>query len=155
VGVLTVRLIMFSGQYTKYVNKTNEWKAANTYFAAHPDNVYFLKTASFGSYGEEMFTRNTYEGGNILRMGSWIMGSPLYEKKVSSLALTEDVWKALPVQENVYYVQDSVVSTDWLEAFYDEDTGVKAQKTVVSAEEAVPLGDDKTMTIVSVKTEGE
>ena len=83
------------------------------------------------------------------------MGCLLYEKKVSSLALTEDVWEALPVQENVYYVQDSVVSTDWLEAFYDEDTGVKAQKTVVSAEEAVPLGDDKTMTIVSVKSEGE
>ena len=155
VGVLTVRLIMFSGPYTKYVNKTNEWKTANTYFAAHSDNIYFLKTASFGSYGEEMFTGNTYEGGNILRMGSWIMGSPLYGKKVSSLALTEDVWEALPVQENVYYVQDSVVPTDWLEAFYDEDTGVKAQKTVVSAEEAVPLGDDKTMTIVSVKTEGE
>ena len=146
--VLVIRIVGFGKQYKQYVNKTDEWNTANTYFASHPENVYYVKTSSFASYGEEMFKESTYEGNNFLRIGSWIMGSPLYEKKVSALSLSGESSKALYKDANTYYVQDAVVGTTWLETFYADES------PVITEEETVPLGEQKSMTVVSLKTEG-
>lgn len=122
-----------------------EWDSLNSYFAENEDKLYLLKTNSFSNYGEKLFTVGTYEGGNTLRMGTWICKSPLYEKKLQRIG-TKDVYDVISSGEDIYWVQDSKVSQEWIESFWKERYG----EVSVTQTDTVKLSDERYASIYRI-----
>lgn len=111
-----IRIRLFQPTYEETRLQALNWEECNSYFANHPEKVYYLKTATFAPFGEKMFKSSTFEEGNILRMGTWIMGSPLYDAQLGSRG--NKPWEAIVTDDNVYYVQDPAIDTEWIVNFY-------------------------------------
>ena len=111
-----IRIRLFKPTYEENSYQASVWEECNSYFANHPEKVYYLKTATFAPFGEKMFKTSTFEEGNILRMGTWIMGSPLYDAQLQSRG--NKPWEAIVTDENMYYVQDPAIDTEWIINFY-------------------------------------
>lgn len=111
-----IRICLFQPTYEETRLQALNWEECNSYFANHPEKVYYLKTATFAPFGEKMFKTSTFEEGNILRMGTWIMGSPLYDAQLRSRG--NKPWEAIVTDEKIYYVQDPAIDTEWIVNFY-------------------------------------
>lgn len=111
-----IRIRLFQPTYEETRLQALNWEECNSYFANHPEKVYYLKTATFAPFGEKMFKTSTFEEGNILRMGTWIMGSPLYDAQLRTRG--NKPWEAIVTDEKIYYVQDPAIDTEWIVNFY-------------------------------------
>ena len=111
-----IRIRLFQPTYEETRLQALNWEECNSYFANHPEKVYYLKTATFAPFGEKMFKTSTFEEGNILRMGTWIMGSPLYDAQLRTRG--NKPWEAIVTDEKIYYVQDPAIDTEWIINFY-------------------------------------
>lgn len=140
-----VRIGAFLPEYKAFETSASEWSGCNEYFNSHPENVYYLKTSSFAPYGEKMFRKNTYESGNFLRMGTWIMGSPLYDAQVSRRGVKPP--EGLISGDGIYYVQDSIVNTEWIPAFYEGH----GRNVNVTEADRIRLPDGKEFSVLSIR----
>ena len=122
-----------------------EWEKVNAYFESNGDKIYYIRTKSFGAYGEWMFKPHTFEKNNYLRLGTWIMDSPLYEKQLSQKG--EKPWESLIWNENVYLVQMSDVGTGWIESLY-EGRGIPVNVTETGR---IRLSEQKEAVVFSVR----
>lgn len=111
-----IRIRLFQPTYEETRLQALNWEECNSYFANHSEKVYYLKTATFAPFGEKMFKTSTFEEGNILRMGTWIMGSPLYDAQLRTRG--NKPWEAIVTDEKIYYVQDPAIDTEWIVNFY-------------------------------------
>lgn len=134
-----------SREYAATEGKIAEWEKANDYFATHPQNVYYLKTSSFASYSERMFTIHTMEKNNFVRLGTWISASPLQEEQMERIG--EKTWERILTDDNVYYVQDSTIGTEWMNAFW-QGNGYDVE---AKEEETISLSDNKKMSVISLQ----
>lgn len=125
-----------------------EWDTMNAYFAQNEDKIFLIKTNSFSSYGEKMFTLNTHEGRNALRMGTWICESPHYDKQTERLGI-EDIAQSLESGRELYWVQDSSVPEELMNDFWS------GRYKNVSSElfDTVELSENKSVSIYKLTAE--
>ena len=142
---LLIRISAFRSEYEEAENLAKEWEECNAYFAANPENIYYLKTNSFAPYGEKMFRKETFEGGNFLRMGTWIMGSPLYKSLMKKNGV--EPWNAVITNDNIYYVQASFVDTDWITKFYEG----QGKRVTVKETDRMVLSDGTEYVVLSIR----
>ena len=130
---------------TEVKNRDADWDAMNVYFTEHPENMYYLKTATFPSCGEAMFKTSTYEKNNFVRLGAWFVKSPIHERYLAIRG--GETWKRIRTDENVYYVEDETAGTEWIEKFY-EGRGIPVSVEVC---DSVDLPSGRKIQIVSIR----
>ena len=139
-----IRINLFKPAYKEMQSQASVWEDCNSYFANHPEKVYYLKTATFAPLGEKMFKTSTFEEGNILRMGTWIMGSPLYDAQLRTRG--NKPWNAIVTDDIVYYVQDPAIDTEWIINFY-KGQGMDVTVEVV---DEIPTSDGRVFPVYSI-----
>ncbi|MBE5879924.1 MAG: hypothetical protein E7288_08130 [Lachnospiraceae bacterium] len=117
----------------KEANKTfainsADWIAINEYFDEHSDKKFCIDTYSFVFSAEGMFKVQT-ENGNILRLGTWVQGSPLQKKHYQMNGINVSYVFADDTQD-FYFVQMKEYSTEWLEQRWFEK-GYNAEPELV------------------------
>ena len=149
IAILTIsaiiRICLFKPTYEETRLQALNWEECTSYFANHPEKVYYLKTATFAPFGEKMFKTSTFEEGNILRMGTWIMGSPLYDAQLGTRG--NKPWEAIVTDEKIYYVQDPAIDTEWIVNFY------KGQGMDVKVEtvDGIQVSDGRVYPVYSIR----
>ena len=142
----TVAQLVNTGSALKEIkNRDADWDTMNAYFTEHPENMYYLKTATVSSFGEKMFARSTYEKNNFVRLGTWFARSPIQERYLS--ARGDETWLRIRRDENVYFVEEDIAGMDWIEAFY-EGRGIDVTVDIC---DTISLPSGKKILIVSIR----
>ena len=92
-----------------------------------------------------MFRKETFEDGNFLRMGTWIMGSPHYVVQMKKNGA--EPWNAIISNDNIYYVQASYVDTDWISKFYEG----RGKRVTVKEGDRISLNNNTEYTVLSIR----
>ena len=92
------------------------------YFAARPDDFFYLDTNSFAYFTEDALQIAPQEASNYLFMGGWAAKSPWYEKKLKANGILDPA-AALYENPNVYavFMNSETTNYAYLEAFYAEN----------------------------------
>ncbi|MBP3737034.1 MAG: hypothetical protein J6I56_08440 [Lachnospiraceae bacterium] len=123
------------GERRERVNTAQE--AYLSYCDEHPEEVFFTDVYSTVRYSQKMFDRRGMNGSfsNQDLMGGWAAKSPLYEKRLAALGLS-DMQTALAENDRVRFVSAPSRSADWLVSYY------AARGYAVELEQTETIGDD-------------
>lgn len=135
-------------RYKEAELKCEEWETLNAYISSDSEAIYLLKTNSFSAYGERMFTVNTLEGNNSLRLGTWICGSPLYDERLKSFD-TDSVAELISSGREIYWVQDSDVPVLPMEEFFKE----RYNGAALIYNDTVKMSDNKSASIYRISAD--
>ena len=139
--VLALRIYSTDKTVKKQDEKLREWEEINSYFANHPQNMYYLQTNDFSTYGEKMFRGETFEQNNYLRLGSWIAGGPLHKKQLENKGT--EPWNRILRDETVLFVESEHIDSQWITNFYEgRGISVKVEQVdelVVSDNQKFPV----------------
>ncbi len=144
-ALLALRVDETDERYEVKSIANEEWEKVNAYFETNGDKIYYIRTKSFGAYGEWMFKPHTFEKNNYLRLGTWIMDSPLYEKQLSQKG--EKPWESLIWDTNIYLVQTTDVGKGWIEGLY-AGRGIPVRVTETGR---IRLSENKEAVVYSVR----
>lgn len=110
------------------LQKAVDWENVNEYFAENSENYYCIDTDSFSFSIEKMFSEKI-ESDNMIRMGGWILNSPLQEKRMENQGI-DNLLEQLVYSNNYYIVQDESKDTIWIDTICKEK-GYDVQPTIV------------------------
>ena len=102
----------------------SRWEHINAYVTAHSENMYFIDTHTAAT-GTERMNNVSLEADNIVRLGTWTAGGPLYEKRLKNQGIT-NVADAI-LSDNSYVILPGDYSADWLAEYFGD--GYKAVET--------------------------
>lgn len=96
----------------------SRWEHINSYVTAHSENMYFIDTHTAAS-GTERMNNVSLEADNIVRLGTWTAGGPLYEQRLNMQGIA-DITDAL-VKSNSYVILPGDYSSDWIAEYLGEE----------------------------------
>ena len=111
-GLQRVRTTLDTQAYIE--QNCSSWEVLNQYFREHNEVGYCLDTTSVAYFTERMFCDEVIEADNVIRLGTWILYSPLEKEHVQ----IEDALSALE-SGKYYYVQDTGKGQDWIHSFWE------------------------------------
>ena len=121
-GMMSVAFL-YSWQSTQkervqMVCDAEDWKYINEYFADAPENRYCIDTKSFVFSTEKMFSEKI-ESDNMIRLGGWILNSPLQRTRLEKQGIFNLV-EQMAEEDNYYIVQDSSKDMNWIDAIWNK-----------------------------------
>lgn len=101
------------------LQNAEDWKFLNEYFEKSPENVYCMDTKSFVFSTEILFEGNP-ESENSLRLGTWVLNSPLQEQRKENQSIYNLV-EQIAEEDGYYILQDEKKELDWLNVIWQEN----------------------------------
>ncbi len=115
-------------EYNIRVQDAKDWKYVNSYFTDNSDNIYCIDTESFFVFTEMLFTEKV-ESDNVIRLGSWMLNSPLQQQRMEKMG-AKNLVQQLAEDEHFYIVQEEWKDTAWIDAIWS-GKGYDVQAVVV------------------------
>ena len=100
-------------EQNKILKNVADWQYVNDYFATNTENRYCIDTNSFVFSTEELFTGKV-ESDNMIRLGGWILNSPLQEQRMHNQGV-DNLVQQLAEDDNYYIVQEEWKDTAWID----------------------------------------
>lgn len=127
------------------LQKAADWEAVNDYFAQNTQNIYCIDTNSFSFSTEKMFSKKI-ESDNMIRMGGWILNSPLQEKRLEKRGV-DNLVEQLAYSDNYYIVQEEIKDTLWIENIWNAN-GYAVKATTV---DTIVTPNGRTFEVIQLK----
>ncbi len=127
------------------LQKADDWELVNEYFAQNTQNIYCIDTNSFSFSTEKMFSEKI-ESDNMIRMGGWILNSPLQEKRLENQGV-DNLVEQLAYLDNYYIVQEEMKDTLWIETIWEEN-GYPVKATTV---DTIVTPNGRTFEVIQLK----
>ncbi len=124
--IICIGLFGVSGIYTwqnvseerlEVIKDAKDWQYVNDYFANHPENRYCIDTKSFVFSTEKLFA-NDVESENMVRLGGWILNSPLQEKRMDNQNI-ENLSQQMLIEDSFYIVQAADKDLGWISNIWE------------------------------------
>ena len=95
-----------------------KWQCVNDYCNLNDNNIYYVETTSIRTFKEYSGNADVMEANNVIRLGVWTYGGPLFRDYLGSRGLDdvhEDIYR-----DNVYVITDGSLNEDFLNGIYPE-----------------------------------
>ncbi|MCR4687285.1 MAG: hypothetical protein K5659_06930 [Lachnospiraceae bacterium] len=95
-----------------------KWQCVNDYCNLNNNNIYYVETTSIRTFKEYSGNADVMEANNVIRLGVWTYGGPLFRDYLGSRGLDdvhEDIYR-----DNVYVITDGSLNEDFLNGVYPE-----------------------------------
>lgn len=109
---------MVKSEQTALLENAEDWEYINNYFQFNPDNRYCIDTKSFVFSTEKLFSEDV-ESENMIRLGGWILNSPLQEQRMQNQGV-ENLVQQVAEDEHFYIVQEESKGTEWINIIWNE-----------------------------------
>ncbi|MCR5256364.1 MAG: hypothetical protein K6D96_10660 [Acetatifactor sp.] len=146
-AILSVSFGIFSVGDAMRLDKINEegiakWQNISDYLSEHEENLYYIDTALMASSLEHVWGAANAEPRNLVRLGIWTMGGPLYEQRLEYTGVQGPVYHGL-VESDSFYMQEYYKQTEWLEE-YLKNRDIPVDAVLV---DTLPASDDGVINI--------
>ncbi len=95
-----------------------KWQCVNDYCNLNDNNIYYVETTSIRTFKEYSGNPDVMEANNVIRLGVWTYGGPLFRDYLGSRGL-DDVHEDI-CRDNVYVITDGSLNEDFLNGVYPE-----------------------------------
>lgn len=134
VGLYRVRTTLNDKQVLE--QNCAKWKEINSYFRENEDKYYCIDTKSFVFASELMFENEEVEATNMIRLGTWVLYSPIDEQHDAG----EKDWLAELVDGRGYFVQDEQLGLEQINEILSQkgySTEAKVVDRIITADGSV------------------
>ncbi len=125
-----------------------EWECIKLYCSQHSGQQFFMKTNAVGAYCETMFSDNRVETDNMHYLGTWLLQSPLYAKRLDKAGI-DNCGSYLAENANGCMLQLGTETTDWLTEFYHE----RGYSGTIEITDSIMLPDGSGLSVLQMTEE--
>lgn len=109
---------LVESERTSLLENAEDWQYVNNYFESNSENRYCIDTKSFVFSTEKLFSEDV-ESENMIRLGGWILNSPLQNQRMQNQGV-ENLVQQVAEDEHFYIVQEESKGTEWIDTIWNE-----------------------------------